>query len=45
MKEYEHNSEVMLAHLRENDLRGELSFIDKARTVIDHKALPEAGAR
>ncbi|MEQ8692295.1 MAG: hypothetical protein RIC89_15860 [Pseudomonadales bacterium] len=35
-------AEVMLAHLRENDLRGELSFIDKARAVIDYKALLEA---
>ena len=35
-------SEVVLAHLRENDLRGRLTFIDKARAVLDIKALLEA---
>ncbi|MCP5445356.1 MAG: ParB N-terminal domain-containing protein [Chromatiaceae bacterium] len=35
-------SEVVLAHLRENDLRGGLTFIDKARAVMDIKALLEA---
>ena len=32
-------SDVLLAHLRENDLRGSLSFIDKARAVLDAKQL------
>lgn len=31
IKPWRGESEVMLAHLRENDLRGDLSFIDKAR--------------
>ena len=35
-------SEVVLAHLRENDLRGGLTFIDKARAILDIKALLEA---
>ncbi len=35
-------SEVLLAHLRENDLRGGLTFIDKARAILDIKALLEA---
>jgi ParB family protein of integrating conjugative element (PFGI_1 class) len=30
-------SEVLLAHLRENDLRGNLTFIDKARAVHEAK--------
>ena len=32
-------SDVLLAHLRENDLRGSLTFIDKARAVLDTKQL------
>jgi len=32
-------SHVLLAHLRENDLRGSLTFIDKARAVLDAKQL------
>jgi ParB family protein of integrating conjugative element (PFGI_1 class) len=32
-------SDVLLAHLRENDLRGNLTFIDKARAVLDAKQL------
>ncbi len=32
-------SDVLLAHLRENDLRGGLSFIDKARAVVDAQGL------
>jgi ParB family protein of integrating conjugative element (PFGI_1 class) len=32
-------SDVLLAHLRENDLRGSLTFIDKARAVHDAKQL------
>jgi ParB family protein of integrating conjugative element (PFGI_1 class) len=34
-------SDVLLAHLRENDLRGSLTFIDKARAVLDLKQLFE----
>ena len=34
-------SDVLLAHLRENDLRGSLTFIDKARAVFDAKRLIE----
>jgi ParB family protein of integrating conjugative element (PFGI_1 class) len=34
-------SDVLLAHLRENDLRGNLTFIDKARAVLDSKQLFE----
>lgn len=34
-------SEVLLAHLRENDLRGGLSFIDKAQAIFDIKSLLE----
>ena len=32
-------TDVLLAHLRENDLRGDLSFIDKALAVRDAKRL------
>ena len=32
-------SDVLLAHLRENDLRGSLTFIDKARAVLDARHL------
>jgi ParB family protein of integrating conjugative element (PFGI_1 class) len=32
---WNHESDVLLAHLRENDLRGGLSFIDKAQAVLD----------
>jgi len=35
-------SDVLLAHLRENDLRGSLTFIDKARAVLEAKQLMEA---
>jgi ParB family protein of integrating conjugative element (PFGI_1 class) len=35
-------SEVLLAHLRENDLRGGLTFIEKARAVLEAKPLIEA---
>lgn len=34
-------TEVLLAHVRENDLRDELTFIDKARAVTECKALLE----
>jgi len=36
---WSHESDVLLAHLRENDLRGSLTFIDKARAVLDAKHL------
>ena len=32
-------SDVLLAHLRENDLRGSLTFIDKARAIHEAKQL------
>jgi ParB family protein of integrating conjugative element (PFGI_1 class) len=35
-------SEVLLAHLRENDLRGSLTFIEKARAVLEAKQFIEA---
>jgi hypothetical protein len=35
-------ADVLLAHLKENDLRGELSFVDKARAVAESKRLLEA---
>ncbi len=35
--EWDRESTVLLAHLRENELRGNLSFIDKARAVFDVK--------
>lgn len=38
-REWQRESAVLLAHLRENDLRGDLIFIDKARGVLDLKAL------
>ncbi len=38
---WNHESDVLLAHLRENDLRGSLSFIDKAQAVLDAKQLLE----
>ncbi|MEW8147897.1 MAG: ParB family protein, partial [Candidatus Thiodiazotropha endolucinida] len=41
-KPWNRESDVLLAHLRENDLRGSLSFIDKARAVFDIKQLLEA---
>lgn len=40
-KPWNHESDVLLAHLRENDLRGGLSFIDKAQAVFEAKALLE----
>ena len=40
-KPWHRESEVLLAHLRENDLRGGLTFIDKARAIFDIKALLE----
>ncbi len=41
-KPWRHESDVLLAHLRENDLRGGLCFIDKARAVFEAKQLLEA---
>jgi ParB family protein of integrating conjugative element (PFGI_1 class) len=35
-------SDVLLSHLRENELRDNLYFIDKARAVLEAKALLEA---
>ena len=35
-------SDVLLSHLRENELRDNLCFIDKARAVFEAKALLEA---
>ncbi len=40
-KPWNRESDVLLAHLRENDLRSGLSFIDKARAVFDAKRLLE----
>ena len=40
-KPWHHESDVLLAHLRENDLRGGLSFIDKAQAVFEAKQLLE----
>ncbi len=37
-------SDVLLAHLRENDLRGSLTFIDKARAVFEAKQFIEEEA-
>ena len=34
-------SDVLLAHLRENELRGNLPFIDKAQAVLETRALLE----
>jgi ParB family protein of integrating conjugative element (PFGI_1 class) len=40
-KPWHHESDVLLAHLRENDLRGSMTFIDKARAVFEAKQLLE----
>ena len=37
--EWDRESTVLLAHLRENELRGNLTFIDKAQAVLDVKHL------
>lgn len=42
LKPWVEESTVLLAHLRENELRGELAFIDKALAVFDAKRLFEA---
>ena len=40
-KPWNQESDVLLGHLRENDLRGGLSFIDKAQAVFEAKRLLE----
>lgn len=40
-KPWREESDVLLAHLRENDLRGGLSFIDMAQAVLEAKELLE----
>ncbi len=39
LRPWTRESDVLLAHLRENELRGRLIFIDKARAVIEARAL------
>ena len=41
-KPWTQESNLLFAHLRENELRGSLSFIDKAHAVFEAKALLEA---
>ena len=41
-KPWVEESQVLLAHLRENELRGNLSFIDKAHAVLEAKRLLES---
>jgi ParB family protein of integrating conjugative element (PFGI_1 class) len=41
-KPWRGEAEVMLAHLRENDLRGDLTFLDKARAVCDVRVMLES---
>jgi len=40
-KPWAHESSVLFAHLRENELRGSLPFIDKAQAVFEAKRLLE----
>ncbi len=40
-RSWNRESDVLLAHLRENDLRGSLTFIDKARAVFEAKQFIE----
>lgn len=40
-KPWVEESQVLLAHLRENELRGNLSFIDKAHAILEAKRLLE----
>lgn len=42
IKPWQGESEIMLAHLRENDLRGDLSFHDKARGVCAVRRMLES---
>ena len=37
--DWDRESSVLLAHLRENEIRGNLTFIDKAQAVFDIKAI------
>ncbi|MBT2988845.1 MAG: ParB N-terminal domain-containing protein [Candidatus Thiodiazotropha sp. (ex Ctena orbiculata)] len=39
VRPWSQESDVLLAHLRENELRGSLTFIDKARAVCDARRL------
>jgi len=41
-KPWAHESQLLFAHLRENELRGSLPFIDKAHAVFEAKVLLEA---
>ena len=41
-KPWRGEAEIMLAHLRENDLRGGLSFLDKARAVHEIRQMLES---
>lgn len=41
VKPWQCESDVLLAHLRENDLRADLTFIDRAQAVFDLKQLLE----
>ena len=41
LKPWSSESEVLVAHLRENDLRGDLTFIDKARAVNEARQFIE----
>ena len=47
LRPWTRESDVLLAHLRENELRGNLIFIDKARAVIEARVLlgEELGVR
>jgi ParB family protein of integrating conjugative element (PFGI_1 class) len=42
IRRWSQESAVLFAHLRENELRGSLPFIDKAHAVFDAKSLLEA---
>lgn len=42
VKPWSHESNVLFAHLRENELRGGLPFIDKALAVFEAKSLLES---
>ena len=39
VRAWHRESDVLLAHLRENDLRGSLTFIDKARALCEAKQM------
>ena len=41
VRRWTREADVLLAHLKENDLRGELTFLDKALAVADAKRLLE----